>query len=381
MTKTTQVITRKIQVIVDGKENLHTLYQWRDSVRRAANIIVTHKFCQDNIKDFVYVKDEIKDKFFVKDIIKDGKGMSEENTTYRVLSEYLKGNVPSAIYSTLNRLIASTYKKIDSKDIWAGKAYLRTYKNNIPMPFTKPTFESTKEIKGISKEGKGYSTYAFNFFGLPMQMFFGRDRSNNRIVVERCLKGEYSFCDSSIQIDDIHKKIYLLLSVKIPIKQVMLDSEKELLCALSLSTPIVAISNDKTYQIGDKESYLYKRKQFQESRKRLQIAMKYNVGGKGRARKCAALDRLEKGEYNYIHTLLHTYSRELINLAAKLNCGVIRLVNPTKEQIEEVKLNQQNGDDFIFRNWGWSGLSDLIKYKAEMMGIDVICPKDKKEVE
>ena len=374
---TTQVITRKIQLIVDGKENLHTLYVWREAVRRAANIIVAHKFCQDNIKDFIYIKDDVKEKFHVKDVIKDGKGMSEQNTTYRVISDVLKGNVPSGIYTALNQLIASTYKKIDSKDIWLGKANLRTYKNNIPMPFTKPTFESIKEIKGISKEGKEYSTYGFNFFGLPMQMFFGRDRSNNRVIIERCLSGEYSFCDSSIQIDDTHKKVYLLLSVKIPTKEVLFDSNKELSCILSLTTPIVAIYGDKTYSIGDKESYLYKRKQFQESRKRLQIAMKYNVGGKGRKRKCSGLDRLEKGEYNYIHTLLHTYSRELINIAAKLNCGVIRLINPTKEQIAEIKENQQSGEDFVFRNWGWSGLSDLIKYKGKMFGIDVICPKDK----
>ena len=362
---------------MDGKENLHTLYVWREAVRRAANIIVAHKFCQDNIKDFIYIKDDVKEKFHVKDVIKDGKGMSEQNTTYRVISDVLKGNVPSGIYTALNQLIASTYKKIDSKDIWLGKANLRTYKNNIPMPFTKPTFESIKEIKGISKEGKEYSTYGFNFFGLPMQMFFGRDRSNNRVIIERCLSGEYSFCDSSIQIDDTHKKVYLLLSVKIPTKEVLFDSNKELSCILSLTTPIVAIYGDKTYSIGDKESYLYKRKQFQESRKRLQIAMKYNVGGKGRKRKCSGLDRLEKGEYNYIHTLLHTYSRELINIAAKLNCGVIRLINPTKEQIAEIKENQQSGEDFVFRNWGWSGLSDLIKYKGKMFGIDVICPKDK----
>ena len=63
------IITRKIQIAVcekdaeQRKDFLHTIYAWRDNVRRAANTIVAHKFCQENIKDFVYLKDEIKDKF------------------------------------------------------------------------------------------------------------------------------------------------------------------------------------------------------------------------------------------------------------------------------------------------------------------------------
>ena len=104
-------------------------------MRRAANIIVSHKFVQDNIKDFIYVKDEVKDKFYVKNILKEEKGMSEQNTTYRVLSEYLKGKIPADIYSCLNQNISNTYKET-RKELYTGKASLRSYKNNIPIPFS-----------------------------------------------------------------------------------------------------------------------------------------------------------------------------------------------------------------------------------------------------
>ena len=66
------IITRKIQIYVCEedkdlrKDFVHTIYQWRDLVRRGANTIVAHKFAQENIKDFIYIKDEIKDKFYVK---------------------------------------------------------------------------------------------------------------------------------------------------------------------------------------------------------------------------------------------------------------------------------------------------------------------------
>ena len=95
----------------------HTVYEWRDLVRRAANTVVAHKFTQENIKDFVYIKDEIK-KFYVKDILKEGKGMSEQNTTYRVLSDMLKGKVPSDIYTCLNQAVANTYKGNEKRHLY-----------------------------------------------------------------------------------------------------------------------------------------------------------------------------------------------------------------------------------------------------------------------
>ncbi len=379
MKEKTLVITRKIQVIINGKDNLRTLYAWRDARRRGANTVVAHQFCQDNIKDFIYIKDDVKDKIYVQDIMQKGKGMSETNATYRVLSERLKGSVPSAMYSALNNVICKTYAQVDRRDVYTGKAQLRTYKNNIPMPFTKVVLSSIKpiekEITTKSGETKTIKTYSMNFYGLPLEFFFGRDRSNNRLIVERCLDGVYSFCDSSIQIDDKTKKIFLLLSVKMPIKNIELNPEKELVGVLSLSTPIVAVIGDKCVaEIGDKESFLYKRLQMQESRKRLQKAMKYNKGGKGRKKKLSRLDTLEKAEFNYIQTQLHTYSKELVSVAIANNCGVIRLANPSAEDVARIKLNQSEGDDFVFRNWGWSGLSDLIQYKANKSGIKLVLP-------
>ena len=132
------IITRKIQIYVsdedtkEKKEYIHTLYSWRDLVRRGANMIVAHKFTQQNIRDFTYLKDEIKDKFYVKDILKEGKGMSEQNTTYRLLSDMMKGKVPSDIFSCLNQAVAHTFKET-VKDLNIGKASLRSYKNNIPF--------------------------------------------------------------------------------------------------------------------------------------------------------------------------------------------------------------------------------------------------------
>ena len=52
------VITRKIEIYVhesdpDMKRNyMQTIYGWRDAIRRAANLVVSHKFVQQNVRDF-----------------------------------------------------------------------------------------------------------------------------------------------------------------------------------------------------------------------------------------------------------------------------------------------------------------------------------------
>ena len=154
------IITRKIEIRVheqdteQKKQYMQTLYDWRDAVRRAANLIVSHRFVQQNVREFMYLQDDvlerldINNKPFVykdkktdgfklaykdsKDILKDEKGLSEQNVTYRLISSFLKNKVNSDIYTCLNQLVASSYKET-AGNIAVGESSLRSYKNNIPI--------------------------------------------------------------------------------------------------------------------------------------------------------------------------------------------------------------------------------------------------------
>ena len=203
------VITRKIEIYVheedkELKKNFqHTLYEWRDAVRRAANLIVSHKFVQQNVRDFMYLQEDVQERFMVtdektgvskvkynvSDTLKKEKGMSEQNTTYRLIASLLKGKVPADIYSCLNQAVAKTFKET-VMDINKGEATLRSYKNNIPMPF------SAKALSNIHKADDG--RFYFTLFGIPFACMLGRDRSNNEAVIDRCISGEYKMCSSSI---------------------------------------------------------------------------------------------------------------------------------------------------------------------------------------
>ena len=372
------IITRKIQIYVCEedkdlrKDFVHTIYQWRDLVRRAANTVVAHKFTQENIKDFIYLKDEIKEKFYVKDVLKEGKGMSEQNTTYRVLSDMLKGKVPSDIYSCLNQSVANTYKET-RKDLYTGKASLRSYKNNIPIPF------SAKSICNLTWNSQD-KRFNFSLFGIPFATALGRDRSNNKVIIERILDGEYKMCSSSIQIDDNRKKMFLLLCVDIPKREVILKDDKKLYAFLGVFNPIVCTTEinysldatgDSAYrvwEIGTEEEFNYRRRQIQEAVRRCQKNNKYSVGGKGRKKKNKALDRYHDKEKNYVDTKLHTYSRMLVDLAVKHECSEIVLMKQ-KEREEKAKDDNQSGKPFVLRNWSYYGLKEKIQYKSNMYGI------------
>ncbi len=376
------IITRKIQVYVSEKDDkqkkelVHTLYQWRDLVRRAANIIVTHKFVQQNIRDFVYIKDDVKDKFYVKDILKEGKGMSEQNTTYRIASDMLKGKVPSDIYSCLNQAVANTFKETVS-DINTGKSSVRSYKNNIPMPF------SAKALSNIHWDDEDKRFY-FTLFGIPFACNLGRDRSNNKCVIERAISGEYKLCTSSLMIDDAHKKMFLLFCVDIPKKDVTLKEGKKMFAFLGVMNPIVCTidveakqdydSGKKVFEIGTKDEFNYRRRQIQEAVRRCQMENRYSSGGKGRKRKTHALERFHEKEKNYIDTKLHTYSRMLVDLAVKYRCSEIVLMKQESRE-ERAKDDNMNGEPFVLRNWAYYGLKTKIEYKANIVGIKLIVEK------
>lgn len=393
------VITRKIEIFVheedkELKKNYqHTLFEWRDAVRKAANLIVSHKFVQQNVRDFMYLQDDIRERFMVtdektgevkvkfnvSDTLKNEKGMSEQNTTYRLISSVLKGKVPADIYSCLNQAVAKTFKET-VMDINKGEATLRSYKNNIPMPF------SAKALSNIHKADDG--RFYFTLFGIPFACRLGKDRSDNASVIERCIKGEYKICSSSIAFEKTvnretgkkKQKLFLFLCVDIPKKEVKVDKNKALYAYLSIANPIVFSCNVKAknefdsgvkfFKIGSKEEFLYRRIQIQAAVRRCQIDNRYTKGGKGRKRKCQAIERYHDKEKNYVDTKLHVYSRKLVDFAVKFGCGTIYLVNQPERE-EKAKKDNEKGDSLVLRNWSYFGLKTKIGYKAKLVGIEI----------
>ena len=125
-------ITRKIQINVVNEDKIATwkiLYEYQNIVHRAANLISTHHFCIDNIKQFVYLSENMEEKLtgFKSEEEKVEENLlttSEMNTTYQLCSYLFKDKIKMDIITCLNNIIVKTYNK-EKKDYYTGKKSLR----------------------------------------------------------------------------------------------------------------------------------------------------------------------------------------------------------------------------------------------------------------
>ena len=120
---------------------------------------------------------------------------------------------------------------------------------------------------------------------------------------------------------------------------------------------------------------MYKRLQIQAKLNRLQKSLKHNEGGHGRELKLQALEQFKKKEINYIQNKLHNYSRQIIDYCVKNGCKNLKLID-IDNNVEELK---EEENKVILRNWTYYGFLDKIKYKANIVGINVLTEKTEKK--
>ncbi len=359
-------ITRKIEVNLhnyegdDFKKAFDTLYKWRQICFKSANLIASHHFNQEQIRELFYLTDETKIK--LTNVEKDEAGIlntSKQNTTYQLLSKRYKGEIPTAILTALNSQIVSAFNK-EKKHYFVGDRSIRNYKSTIPIPVQANSFLDIKK----SEESNNYT---FVLHGLNFRTNFGKDLSGNRIIFERSLLGEYKFCDSSIQI--IKKggktRLFLLAVFQFDKLNINLDPKKVGVVKLGFDTPLILTFGENIFNIGSKEEFLHRRLAIQNGLRRAQIACKYNKGGKGIQKKIKGIDQYKNAEISYVTSRIHKYSAELIHLCIKYKIGKIVLDN-TKDVLEDTKENP-----FLLRNWSYFGLQEKINYKSNKYNIVV----------
>ena len=372
------VITRKIEVFIceDDKDQRKAyydkLYANRDIAVKVANMAMSHLFALDNTMP--YLSDE--DKETITFLGVKGNKATKQNAPYVAASQLFKGQADMGMVSCVLQNAQKMYQDDRKKGMWNKS--LRSYKSNMPVPFKADRFINLRFAEYEDKEGKKREGCFFTLMGIPFQCRFGRDRSGNRLIVERVISGDYKMCTSSIQVDG--RKVFLMLCVDIPQKEVKLKEDKTLYAFLGVMNPIVCTcdvraakeydSGMKTFEIGTAEEFNYRRRQIQEAVRRCQINNRYSVGGKGRKKKCQAIDRWHDKENNYVDTKLHTYSRLLVDLAVKHSCGKIVLMNQTHRE-DDAKSENAEGDNFVLRNWTYYGLKEKIAYKCKMYGIKI----------
>lgn len=290
----------------------------------------------------------------------------EQNSTYKVVSNEFIDTIPSDVLTNLNQNISSTYREY-SLDVERGIRAIPNYKKGIPVPFS---IKQKGEI--VLKKREDGSIYVRFPKGLEWDLSFGRDRSNNREIVERVLSGQYDVGNSSIQ--ETNNKKFLLLVVKIPKQKTSFDPNRIVGVDLGINVPLYAALNDNEYGgmgIGSRDQFLKVRMRMAAQRRELQRNLRYTTnGGHGRTQKLQALDRLEGKERNWVHLQNHIFSKSIIEYAVRNNAGIIQMERLTgfgRDEKDEV------GADFKFllRYWSFFELQSMIEYKAKAANIDV----------
>lgn len=294
-------------------------------------------------------------------------GGSEQNSTYKVVTDEFLEVIPSDVLTCLNQNISSTYREY-ALDVEHGRRTIPNFKKGIPVPFP---IKATGEL--LLRKREDGSIYIRFPKGLEWDLNFGRDRSNNREIVERVLSGQYDVGNSSIQETKNHKR-FLLLVVKIPKESRALNPDRVVGVDLGVNIPLYAALNDNTYgglSIGSRDQFLKVRMRMAAQKRELQRNLRVATnGGHGRKQKLQALDRLEGKERNWVHLQNHIFSKSIIEYALRNEAGAIQMERLTgfgHDRNDEV----DEGFKFILRYWSFFELQTMIEYKAKAAGIEV----------
>ena len=404
-------ITRKIelQLCTEGlsdeqrKEQWGLLYHINDNLYKAANNISSKLYLDDHVSSMVRMKHseylsllkelakaekqktpddeliaELRERIAAAEqemsdqelaICKYATEMSTDTLAYKFAKE-LEINVFGQILACLEHAAQSNFNS-DAKDVKRGERAIRNYKKGMPIPFP-----WNKTLRIVYEEGEFYLNW---YNGLRFLLAFGKDRSNNRMIVKRCLKmdtdydGEYKLCNSSIQMvkRDGKPKLFLLLVVNIPQEHVELNKHIVVGVDLGINVPAYAATNitPERKAIGDREHFLNTRMAFQRRYKSLQ-RLKTTAGGKGRTKKMEPLERLRQAEHNWVHTQNHLFSREVVNFAVQTRAATIHLEDLSGFG-KDSDGNADERKEFVLRNWSYHELQNMITYKAAKYGIKV----------
>ena len=342
-------ITRSIQIYPVDKGDYSKIRTWSKIVHRAANLIATHQYVQDQVKDLFYFTEEVKMK--LADVKKDESGaltMSRANTTYQALSKEFKGECPMGMLSGLNQVISKTYKE-EAFDVKIGRKSLRSYRNDIPLPVRMGDVRYWKKLDS--------GNYEFAVYGIVFKTRFGRDLSDNQYIMDMAQKGNYKLCDSSIQFKK--EKLFLNAVFQFPSTKRDIDPAKKLTAWLDIDYPIKFSMGGADYTIGSAEEFLHRRLQIQAALRRSQIASRFNKGGKGRKKKLKATERYKKAEKNYVQTRIHQYTSKLIDWCLKTKSGTLEL------------LPNEPDSEMLLRNWTYHGMIEKLEYKCKKFGIEL----------
>lgn len=393
------IVTSKIELIPDIENLTHEesnqrcyklLYNIDKKLYKLANLLVCQLFGLDNLlslmrlqnDEYVKCQSKLVSKSISKETQKDIKERMKEidkellarkaeiaqksplTFAYRAIkdSHYAK-DLPSDIFNTLKQDVFKHFNETKKEQL-RGERSLATYKRGIPIPF------SLMKKNVIVSEGDNY--YLTWFEETRFKLNFGKDHSNNRAIIDNCLKTNKYKLGSAAKIQLKNKKLFLLVTVDIPETKNTIIKGKVMGVDLGVVHPAYLAVNDGPERslIGDGDAFQKQRDVFRRRFKELQRCQ-LTQGGHGRKHKTKATEILRGKERNWVQTENHRISREIVNLAIRWKVESIQMENLKgfgKNSEGEVETKHKR----LLGRWSYFELQKNIEYKAQMAGIKVV---------
>lgn len=420
-------ITRKIQLHLcteglseeERKAQWKLLYRINDNLYKAANNISSKLYLDEHISSLVRLK-HAEFISLVSELAKAKKGdnedvvaeletridelRSEMSAQEEAICSYatematrtLAGKFASELDLNIYGQILAEVKSIvfknftnDSKEVREGKRSIRSYKKGMPIPFPWNKTIRLEAVKENSKSKNNEEDYSFyiNWYrcnrtdkkSIRFCLDFGKDKSNNQLIVKRCLKMDDSCTeDYQLQTSSIQMKkgphgieFFLLLVVDIPVERHTLNKQVVVGVDLGINFPAYVATNctEERKSIGDREHFLNARMAFHRRFHSFQ-KLKGTAGGRGRKKKIEPLEQLREKERNWVHTQNHRFSREVIQFALQVKAATIQMEDLSGFGKDE-EGNVEEDKKFLSENWSYYELQNMIKYKAAKVGIKV----------
>lgn len=281
-------------------------------------------------------------------------------------TKYLGRNISSSTQDAASQEAVAEFNK-NKINIINGRESIITYKRNGSFPIKKT------QIKNITKMNS--SKYSANLSLLsregakergmkgqiPVTLATGKGAN---LIIDKVISGEYRLCDS--RISKRKNKFYLLLTYDFEQdKSIYLDENKVMGVDVGVINAAVMAFNDskERYFIGGSEISAFRRK-VERVRNDLLKQRKYcgkGSRGHGTKTRLKPTEKLSGKIANFRDTTNHKYSRYIVDMAIKHNCGAI--------QIE--RLDGINERNTFLKYWPYFDLQTKIKNKAEEFGIEV----------
>jgi putative transposase len=256
----------------------------------------------------------------------------------------------------------------DFKKIVFGEISIPSFKKDIPIDLKGESIkliqkEDNKYYLNLSLISKRYTKELERKSG-QFEILINSGDKSSQAILNRIISGQYKI--SASQILYKKNKWFINLCYSFESDNLRLDPNNIMGIDMGIVYPVYMAFNNSLdrYKIDGGEIEQY-RKTIEKRKKQVLAQGKYCGDGRighGIKTRIKPINFAQDRESNFRDTINHRYSKYIIKMAIKHNCGTIQM-----EDLEGISKNNT-----FLKNWSYYDLRQKIEYKAKEVGINVV---------